>query len=242
MRRIVLVAALLVFAALPAAALISDAPPATLVRDALDAPYGRAMLARFAAAAEKTADAACRRARGLDAAAVAAGLRDVMERYGVRMMTLVEDAHDRAAAAAEFAASAGPDAAAELARLERDPDVARFAALSRPEALAGIVTELFEGFDHYVTVARLAVENVTPVARGEADPLPEDPTAATQEAVEAHVAQSASAALKRYLELEFKANAARVRSMRIEAVGKLVPMALFAGADRDLAALCIGKT
>jgi hypothetical protein len=241
MRRILLAAALLVCAAVPAAAQLANEPPETLVRDALDAPYGRAMLARFAAAAEKTADVACRRERGLDAAAVAAGLRDVMERYAMRMATGLNESHDEEATAKAFAASAGANAAAELARLARDPDVMRYEELARPELLGRFVTLLFEGFDHYITVGRLNVENLTPVARGEPDPLPEDPTAATEEAVEAYVAQSSSAALQRYLEFVSEANVARARSMKIETMDKLLPMALFAGADRDLAALCIGK-
>ncbi|MBR1192684.1 hypothetical protein [Bradyrhizobium sp. AUGA SZCCT0160] len=241
MRRFLLATAMLAYAILPAAALLANEPPDTLVRDALDAPYGRAMLARFAAAVEKTAEAACRRERGLNSPALAAGVRDVLVRYGVRLATLVNGSHDEGAAAKAFAANMGPDAAAELARLERDPEVARFEELARPRRLASVVTQTFEQFDHYIAMASLKLENVTPVARGEQEPMPEDPTVATEEAVEKFIAQSSSHALQRYLELADQVEAARTRSVNSENVRKLEPMELFANADRDLAALCIGK-
>lgn len=241
MRRILIATALLAYAAVPAAAQLANEPPEILVRDALDAPYGRAMLARFAAAAEKSADTVCRRERGLDAAAVAAGLREVMTRYGVRIATLVNESHDEEATAKAFASTAGADAVAEFARLKDDPEVIRFEELSRPRRLASVVTHTFEQLDHYITAARINLENLTPVARGEPEPLPEDPSAAAEEAAEKFVAQSSSDALQRYLDLADQADEARNRSMKTEGVRKLNPRELFAGADRDLAALCIRK-
>src|SRR5688572_21451806 len=99
MRRMLIATAIFAYAALPAAAKLASEPPEPLVRDALDAPYGRVMLARLANAAEKTADAACRRERGLNASAVEAGLRDVMTRYGVRIAKLVSETYDEDATA-----------------------------------------------------------------------------------------------------------------------------------------------
>jgi hypothetical protein len=192
MRRILLATALLACAALPTAAGLAKEAPETVVRDALDAPYGRAMLARLVAAAEKAADPACRRERGLEGAALAGGLRSFMERYAIRLVTRVNEIYDEEATAKAFAASAGADAAAEFARLERDPEVIRAQALLLPRRLASVITHTFEQLDHYITIVRLKLDHATPAARGEPNPLPEDPTAAAEEATDNFIAQSSS--------------------------------------------------
>jgi hypothetical protein len=236
-----LLALTIALAALPARAqgLIGMSPEAAdaLIGAALDAPYGQAHLKTFAASVRKDGDAACLQARALDDAALIARGRALLQRYGVKMVRLMNEKFDRTAYQTALAAAGEPDAAAEIARLEDDPAVKKYIELYRPARLVKVLDSLTEQFDRYVLIGRFKLATVSAVGRG--DPT-DDPTDAIEAAVQKHLEEHPSDQVERYLELLDAVEAATPKGLK-RAGQDLSPMAFFAGADRDLAELCIGR-
>jgi hypothetical protein len=227
--------------ALPAQAqgLIGMPPEAAdaLIGAALDAPYGQAHLKTFAVSVRKDGDAACLQARALDDAALIARGRALLQRYGVKMVRLMNEKFDRTAYQTALAAAGEPDAAAEIERLEDDPAVKKYIELYRPARLVKVLDSLTEQFDRYVLIGRFKLATVSAVGRG--DPT-DDPTDATEAAVQKHLEEHPSDQVARYLELIDAVEAATPKGLK-HAGQDLSPQTFFAGADRDLAELCIGR-
>jgi hypothetical protein len=223
-------------------------PADKLVGEALDTPYATALLKTLAASVRKDGDPACLQAKALDDAALIARGRALWERYGVQMMKVLDENFDRAAFQAALSAGAGSKAAAEFERLERDPDVKKLIVVNRPARLAKVVDSIVENFDRFVLVGRIKLAPTHPVARGETELMKDNPTEAMRanptEAAEAAVQQflkrHASRKVDRYLDLVDAVETAMPKGYAKSAL-KLGPMAFFAGAERDLAELCVGR-
>lgn len=221
-------------------------PPEQLMGAVLQTPYAQALLKTFAASVRKDGDRACLQAKALDDAASIAGGRSLLQRYGVRMMTLIEENFDRAAFEAALATSAGPDAAAEIVSLEGQPDVKAFIAVYRPARLAKVMDTVLEQFDRYVLIRRVKLDPIAPIARGESEDKPSEamranPTAAAEEASRRFVDEHPSGQLDRYLDLLDAIETARPKGITMQAAMKLGPVTYFEGVERDLAELCIGR-
>jgi hypothetical protein len=129
----------------------------------------------------------------------------------------------------------------ELAQIKRDVEVQTLLAISWPADLARTVSAVAENFDHYLAIARIKLDPISPVARGEEEPQ-ENPTAACDAAAKKFIdTHPSKKRINRYLDLVEADDEARRKAIRPEAASKLGPMAYFAGADRDLAELCIGR-
>lgn len=215
-------------------------PAGPRIREAFATPYAQTYLRTFAASVRKNGDVACLQEKALDDAALTARGSALLQRYAVQMAELAHEAVDRAACDKALAASAGPRAAAELARFERDASVKQLKALNRPAELALTVRAVVEQFDHYLSIGRIKLDPISPAARGEEEPK-EDPTPAARAAVQAFVDAHPSKAVDRYLELVDASIDARNKSINPQTALKTGPMTYFAGADRDLAELCIGR-
>jgi len=239
--RLLLATTIALAAALPARAqgLIGMSPQEAdaLIGAALETPYGQAHLKTFATSVRKDGDPACLRAKALDDAALLAGGRALLQRYGVQMVRVMNEKFDRATYQTALSAAGVPDAAAEIDRLQGDPNVKKFIELYRPARLAKMLDSLTEQFDRYVLIGRFKLVSVSAVARG--DPTG-DPTDAAEAAAQKYLEENPSDQAERYLELHDAVEAATPKGFQRRAQD-LSPMILFAGADRDLAELCVGK-
>ena len=81
---------------------------------------------------------------------------------------------------------------------------------------------------------------ISPIGRGEPEP-PENPTDAAEAAVQRYVDEHPSEQVERYFDLLDAVEAATPKGFTPAAGTKIGPMAFFAGADRDLVDLCIGR-
>ncbi len=226
---------------------ISAEPAEALLREGLDTPYAQAVLKTFAASVRKHGDASCLQAKGLDDAAVIAGGRALLQRYGMQMKKILDENFDQAAYEAALSASAGAGVMAEIEDLRRDADVAKLIALHRPARLVTAVDNILEHFDRYVLVARIKLDAISPIGRGEphfkdnpTEAVRANPTEATEEAVQRFVDQHPSPRIDRYLDLLDASEAVALKGYT-GAGHNLGPMAFLAGADRDLAELCVGR-
>ena len=223
-------------------------PADKLVREALQTPYATALLKTFAASVRKDGDPACLQTKALDDAALIERGRALWERYGVQMMKVLDENFDRAAFQAALSAGAGPKAAAELERLERDPDVKKLIAVNRPARLAKVVDSIVENFDRFVLIRRIKLAPTHPVGRGETELMKDNPTEAmranpteaTEAAVQQFLKRHASRKVDRYLDLVDAVETAMPKGYA-HTGSKLGPMAFFADAEPDLAELCIGR-
>ena len=240
--RLLLALTIALAAALPARAqgLVGMSPVEVeaLIGAALDAPYGQLHLKNFVAAVRRDGDAACLQAKALDDAALMTHGRALLLRYGAQTMKVLTDNFDRAAFQAALKEAGEADATAEIKRLEGDPAVQKFIDLYRPARLARVLSQVTEQFDRYALIARIKLYAISPIARGEPDS--ENPTEATEAAVQKHLDEHPSDQVERYLELQDAVDAAMPKGLRAGAKN-IGPMAFLAGADRDLAELCIGK-
>lgn len=236
--------AIVLAAALPARAqgplALWPEPADQLVRAALESPYARALLKTFAASVRKDGDPACLQAKALDDTTLVGHGSALLQRYGVQMARLMEENFDHSAYQSALFASAGRNVAAEVERLERDPGVKTFKVLNRPAHLARVVDMVLEQFDRYVLIGRIKLDPISPIARGEAE-LKENPVQAAEAAVEKFLDQRSSPRVNRYLDILDAAKAARPKGFNVQSASKLGPAVYFAGAERDLAELCIGR-
>lgn len=241
MLRLLLALTIALAAALPARAQglvgMSPAEAEALTRAALETPYGQAHLKRFATSVRRDGDAACLQAKSLDDAALVARGRALLQHYGVQMVKVLNENFDRAAYQEALSAASEPDAAAEMERLNDDPAVKKFIELYRPARLVKVLDSLTEQFDRYVLIGRFNLASVSAVARG--DPT-DDPTDSAEAAAQKYLEEHPSEQVERFLDLQDAVQAAMLKGYKAAAM-KMGPMAYFAGADRDLAELCVGK-
>lgn len=215
--------------------------PAALMRDALASPYGRVMTAEFNSVLRASADAACLQSKNLKPEQLDPLGEAFLAKWGASSLQTLASFIDIAIYETAFAKVAGLDAQAELDRLKSDPDVKRYLAIERPRRLAHVIDYVLEWFSRYVLISRIRMGPVSPAATGNLALLNADPTDEVDAALEEFVDARASAQpLQRYLDLSDQASAALAASLNTEQVRNgLGPTALFRGADKDLAALCV---
>ncbi len=245
-------ALVLVLAAAPAARAqgslgMSAEEADTLLNDAFAAPYGSALLKSFAVTVRQDGDAACLDAKALDDAALTARGRSLFLRYGMRMMKSLDEAFDRSACEAALAASVGPNAAAEVERLKRNPQVKMVLALERPIKLAKVADLVVEQYDRYLLIRRVKLGAVPTVAEmgidkdNPSESMRAYPGEAAQAALFKFIAEHPSRQIARYYDLADAMQAARPKGVIPQLALKLGPMSYFAGVESDLAELCVGQ-
>jgi hypothetical protein len=146
---------------------------------------------------------------------------------------------DKKVYADKFAASAGPNAGAELEPLKQNADVKRYLAIAQRMRQAKILDSIFEQFDRYALISRIKLAPVSPLATGNEVLLRQNPADATEEKLERFIASSKSTALKRYLALSEKDAVAASASIKLEQPLRPVPSIFFKGVEADLSELCI---
>jgi hypothetical protein len=217
---------------------MSSEPREALVGAALATPYAEALLAPFAGAVRRSADAACLSDRGLDDAAILARGRVLLHEAGMRMFKGFDESFDRHAWHAALTASAGPEVIAEIERLEREPAIGHINALNRTRQFADWMDMLVDLLDRYVRAARVRLEPISPITRREQGPA--HPGAAADAEIVAYIRAHPSPMIERYLDLMDATNDAIEKGMSPAVSDKIGPAVIFAGADRELAALCLG--
>lgn len=219
-------------------------PPDAIMRETLETAYAKALLKTFAVNVRKDGDTACLQAKALDEVALIARGRALLQTHGVRFLKIHDENFDDGAAQSAFTALAGPNARTELDQLLQHPDVKKLEALNRPIPIAKLLETLLEQFDRYVLIGRLKLDPISPVARGEtnsaaarANPEPAAGAAVTQFIKK----NQSSKAINRFLDLMEAHLTATNRGVKKEALAKVGPMQYFAGLDKDLAEVCVGR-
>jgi len=218
-------------------------PPEALrkvTKDALDTPFGKAMLAGFAEAVAKTADSACLSSRKLDSATLADRGRDIFQRYGTSMLATFARMVDRKAYRTALSARGGRNAAAELDRLTKHPDIVRLMEIVRPARLATVATLLFENFDRYNLITRGTFPPLSPYSNESL--AAQDPTDAAMKEGLQFIESRDSPELRRFVDLSFISREAKRTSENRSRVMASGPADWFRGVDKDLAALCVPRT
>ena len=222
-------------------------PPEPLdrvVRDALDLPYGKALLTRFAGAVTKAADPACLRRRKLDSRVLAERGRGLFLKYGTGMLRNVAEMVDAGAYAAALRTAGEPDAAATLDRLTMNADVKRLMGIVQPARLATVGNFIFEEFDHYNLLSRrkfppTSLYGARNDGMADHDPTDDALKAAQQFIKSRDSPDHYSPDLQRFVAL----SAVSREAIRVSVdPGKAMasgPRQWFQGADKDLAALCV---
>ena len=211
-----------------------------LIRDAFASDYGKAMIAELGKSLRTSADPECLKSKAIAPDHLEALGRDIVIKWGTRMMEGIASIVDPKVYAEKFASTAGPDAATELERLKQDAAVKRYLALAQPMQLAKIIDSIFEQFERYVLVSKIRLAAVFPLATGNENLLRKSPIEATEKKLDKLFATTKSAARDRYLALSEQASAATKAAMKKDKVPPLGPLAFFKGVEADLSEICIG--
>jgi hypothetical protein len=211
-----------------------------LIRDAFASDYGKAMVAELGKSLRTGADPECLKSQAIAPDQLEARGRDIVIKWGTRMMEGIASIVDPKVYAEKFAGTAGPDAATELERLKQDAAVKRYLTLVQPMRLAKVIDSIFEQFERYVLISKIKLAAVFPLATGNAKLLSRSPIEATEKKLDKLFATAKSAALDRYLELSEQASAATKAAMKKDKIPPLGPLAFFKGVETDLAEICIG--
>jgi hypothetical protein len=216
-------------------------PPAPLMRESLETPFARVLLAEFAKSVQKKAGSACLRSKGLDAAKLAERGRDLFERWGTKGMETLIGAFDIKRYEEKIAERAGPDAVEELVQLRNDPVVQQYLALERPLRLAKVLNFVIEQFDRYVLLNRIGLDSISPLSNGRDELFKADPTEAVEEALEKFVNENTSLRFQRFYRLSEIAAEAMPQALDTNFVLRVGPMTFYRGVETDLAELCVVK-
>jgi len=120
--------------------------------------------------------------------------------------------------------------------------VKRYLAIERPRRLAFLLDYVFEQFSRYVLINRIKFGQVSPLATGNETLLRANPTEKAEAELEQYLKTNTSPQVRRYIELNEQAAAALKASLNTDQVrNNFSPTALFRGAEKDLAALCVSS-
>lgn len=128
-----------------------NTPPAKLVSAAFAEPYGRLIVAEFAAVLGESADAACLQKKAIQKDQIAERARTILLRVGAQTFAMIAGAVDRPAFESSFAArmGAGAGAKAVLVRLRANPDVKKFIEIEQPAQRARVAEYVAVQLDRY---------------------------------------------------------------------------------------------
>jgi len=236
-------AALLVGLSAPAAPAqilqFSVEPPAQVMRESLDMPFARVLMAEFAKSVEKHADPACLRSKNLDATALSERGRDLFERWGTKSMEALIGAFDAKRYEEKIAERAGPDAPRVLMQLRNDPVVQRYLALERPLRLVRVLNFVIEQFDRYVLITGIKLDSISPLSNGKDELLRADPSEMIEEALEKFVSDNPSPEFRQFYRLSELASELMPEAIDTDFALRTGPATFFRGVESDLAELCI---
>jgi hypothetical protein len=214
--------------------------PAKLVEAAFSAPYGRLLIAEFAAVLTESADPACLKSRSLQASALAERARSIVLRQGAELVKKFASAVDRAALKTAFASRMGAGADAELAKLRNNPDVRAFLELAAPARDAATANAVVETLDRNMLVLKFKVSRrFDPMATGNQKLLGADPSDSIGDKLDALVKSGKSTALARFIELMGGLQEAVNASTNAKALLGTRIVDLMPGLDKDLADICL---
>lgn len=216
--------------------------PGKLVREAFASPYGRVLAAEFNAVLRAGADAACLQSKNLSPEQLAQRGEALIVARSVKAIEAYASFINISIYDTKLAQSAGIGAAAEFARLEKNPDVKRYLAIERPRRQALLLDYLFEFLSRYVLIHRIKLGQVSPLATGNEALMRANPTERVEAEREQFLTTSKSAQLSRYLDLSEQMATALRASFNTEAVrNSFSPATLFGGIEKDLAELCVPR-
>ena len=225
----------------------SSAPE--FVREALDHPYGRALVAEFSDAVIESADADCLSGRRLDAAVLDKRGRDLFQRYGTRTMSMLQQNIDLGRYDAELAKRAGAKAKTELAALRKNPSVQAYTRIERPIRLAKVLDFVVEQFDRYVLLNRIRLQPISPLATGNVRLMAAKPSEASEEAPgrakagrkqrQVQPRQVQPRQVQRYVAISEASGAAILSAFDREAAALWGPKTFYSGVEDELAEVCI---
>jgi hypothetical protein len=218
-----------------------DETPGPFVREAFDAPYGRALIAEFGKTLGAAAEPACLLSKGIGPDELSSRGGELLVKWGTRTIETVLTYLDMAKYAQSFAAAAGPNAIIELERLKKYPDVARFIAVERPMRLAKVADFVVDQFDRYVVLKRLKIHSVSPLATGNDALLRANPSERIEDETAELATKAASPELPRFLELSDQAADAMAAAIKKDQVLLVGPGTFYRGVEVDLAELCIAE-
>jgi hypothetical protein len=214
--------------------------PAELVSASFADPYGRLLVAEFAAVISESSDAACLQTKGIEKNQIAERARAILLRVGAQMLQLFAGTVDRPAFESRFAARMGVDANAELVRLRTDPDVQKFIEIGQPEEHARLAEYVVVQLDRYALISRIKLARSISMNHSDNPALIRaDPTAKTRDLLDAFIANHKSPAFVRYRILIEAAQESLDRTISLEALRDLGPGQLMSGLDREFADLCV---
>jgi hypothetical protein len=207
---------------------------------AFSEPYGRLLVAEFAAVLDESAALGCLKQKGVEKDQLAERARNILLQRGAGLLKKLAGTIDRAAFTAKLTESEGPDALAELSEIRDKPDVRTFDALSRPTFLAEAADLIVENVDRYALIRRIKLlSKVSPYGSGKQALLDADPTDKSVEALSEFMRTTRSAAIDRYLDLGQSIQTALNESISRDAMLELGPNELLSGLDKDLEELCV---
>jgi hypothetical protein len=218
-----------------------DQPPADLARAAFATPYGSALIAEFGTILRESADPACLKSNGLTAGRLNERSGEFLVSFGTRMVEAYLATLNAEVYEPEFAARAGPDPQAEMARLRMDPDVRKSLELGRPVLLSDHVKQvvrIIDGDAFKSIVGIRLTRRVSPLRTGNTLVLRLDPTEESIKARERFEASSKSPQLRRYFELAKIRHEAVAHATDRQAMLS-VPIRLLSWARSELAKICI---
>lgn len=216
--------------------------PTAVTREAFTSPYGRAVIAEFVNVLRAGADPACLQSKNLKPDQLAQRGDAFLTTWSVKAMEVLASFINISIYETKLAQSAGLGAAAEFKRLEANPDVKRYIAIERPRRLALLVDYVMEQFDRYVLINRIKLGAVSPLATANEALMRANPTEKVEAELEQFLAANKSPQVRRYFELTEQAAAALAASLNTDQVrNNFSPTALFRGAEKDLAALCVSS-
>ncbi|MBR0824982.1 hypothetical protein JQ596_05505 [Bradyrhizobium manausense] len=231
-RRLIVIALLLTQTPF-ASAQAPEKDKATRVREAFASPYGKAMTAELGKSLRSSADPACLADKGINADQLEPRGRDIVIKWGTRLVEGLLAPIDRQISAKPFAGTA------ELERLKGNADVKRYLAMEEPMRQAKVLDVVFENFDRYNLVRCVRLRAVYPLGTGNEDLLRLNPSDATEEALDKFAGDSRSKALKRFLQLSEQAATAEAAIIKASQTPSMTPLNFFEGVEADLAELCI---
>ena len=142
--------------------------PAEAARTAFEQPYGKALVTEAAKVFRRSADPRCLAEKKLDEPQLEAKARELLVRYGARMIEAYRGLVDLKKLEAALEARAGPGVKDELARLRSAPEVAEFNKLSAPARFLSTADKILEAFETYLLLRRFRLAGrISPLATGD---------------------------------------------------------------------------
>jgi len=217
--------------------------PDQLVAAAFSTPYGRLMIAEFAAMLAESADASCLKANRIEKSELEQRVRAITLRHGAQLVRKYAATVDRTAFKTNFASKMGARAEAEMASLRKIKDVLTFVELHTTIRHAAVVNSVTEVLDRNILILKFKVSRPWhPLETGEDRLVDADPTYAALEKGAALIKSSKSGPLMRYFVLVTAAQDALNQSIDTKAWLAIRSVELTPGLESDLAGVCIRRS